>query len=277
MSGKPREQAKFWRAEEFDNLELLHATYITHVFDKHYHEEYVVAVVVRSHYAFFCNGEDVIAGQGQIILINPGEIHSGYAITEGGWTYRALYPSVGLMRAIAEEVSGKHWLLPFFPKCLVDDDYIARLLVGLHRTLELGTNSQLERDVHLRSALGALIVRHADNRPLSLLRLGHERDAVQRACRYLEAHYMDNPSLETLAQIAGLSPFHFVRVFRQETGLPPHTYLTQLRINQAKQRLQAGDPIADVAAATGFSDQSHLTRRFKRIVGVTPGQFVSSI
>jgi AraC-like DNA-binding protein len=94
---------------------------------------------------------------------------------------------------------------------------------------------------------------------------------------YLEAHYMDNPSLETLAQIAGLSPFHFVRVFRQATGLPPHTYLTQLRINRAKAQLQAGDPIADVAAATGFSDQSHLTRRFKRIVGVTPGQFVSSI
>ncbi len=207
MSGKPREQAKFWRAEEFDNLELLHATYITHVFDKHYHEEYVVAVVVRSHYAFFCNGEDVIAGQGKIILINPGEIYSGYSITENGWTYRALYPSVSLMREIAEEVTGRHWLLPFFPQCLVEDDYAAGLLVNLHHTLEQGiTNTQLERDVRLRTALGALIARHADNRALSTLRLGHERDAVQRVCRYLEAHYMGNPSLDDLARIAGLSP-----------------------------------------------------------------------
>ncbi len=68
-----------------------------------------------------------------------------------------------------------------------------------------------------------------------------------------------------------------MRVFRQETGLPPHTYLIQLRINQAKAHLQAGETIAEVAAATGFSDQSHLTRRFKRIVGVTPGQYVTSI
>jgi AraC-like DNA-binding protein len=93
----------------------------------------------------------------------------------------------------------------------------------------------------------------------------------------MEASYMDNPSLEDLAHIAGLSPFHLTRVFHEATGLPPHTYLTQLRVSRAKQRLQAGDPIADVAAATGFSDQSHLTRRFKRIVGVTPGQFVTSI
>lgn len=277
MSGKPREHAKFWRAEEFDNLELLHATYITHVFDKHYHDEYVVAVVVRSHYAFFCNGLDVIAGQGQIILINPGEIHSGYSITESGWTYRALYPSVGLMREIAEEVTGRNWLLPYFPKCLADDTMVARQLVRLHSTLEQGTSSQLERDVLLHNTLGLLIARHADNRPLSLIELGREREAVQRVRHYLESHYMDNPSLEALAQIAGLSPFHFVRVFREATGLPPHTYLTQLRINRAKARLQAGDAIADVAAATGFSDQSHLTRRFKRIVGVTPGQFVRSI
>jgi AraC-like DNA-binding protein len=276
MSGKPREQAKFWRAEDYGNLELLHATYITHTFDKHFHEEYVIGVVVRSQYSFYCNGDTVIASKGQIILINPGEIHSGYAINEAGWTYRALYPSIALMRQIADEVSGGQWMMPFFPNCIVDDEQVAQQLVDFHYVME-HSHERLERDTHVRSALGALIARHADNRPFSVLKPGHEGSAVERVRRYLEAHYMDNPSLEDLARIAGLSPFHLTRVFHEATGLPPHTYLTQLRISRAKQRLQAGDPIADVAAATGFSDQSHLTRRFKRIVGVTPGQFVTSI
>ena len=102
-------------SEDYDNLELLHATYITHVFDKHYHEEYVIGVVLRSQYSFYCNGENVTAGKGQIILINPGDIHSGHAINETGWTYRALYPSISLMRQIAEEVTGGQWADALFP------------------------------------------------------------------------------------------------------------------------------------------------------------------
>jgi AraC-like DNA-binding protein len=88
---------------------------------------------------------------------------------------------------------------------------------------------------------------------------------------------MENPSLEQLSALAGLSQYHLVRVFRQETGLPPHTYLTQTRIERAKEQLQAGEPIAAVAATTGFADQSHFTKRFKRIVGVTPGQYIARI
>jgi AraC-like DNA-binding protein len=276
MIGKPREQAKFWRAEEFDNLGLLHATYITHAFDKHYHEEYVIAVVTRSEYSFFCEGHTCIARKGQIILINPGDIHSGYAINDEGWTYRALYPTITTLRQIASEMTGTHGDTPYFPDPVVDDTHAAGLLVKLHQVLEHSI-SQLERDTHLHTALGALIARHAHNRPRSLLRLADERASVGRTRHYLEAHYMENPSLEELAHIAGLSPYHLVRVFRQETGLPPHAYLTQVRIQRAKAHLQAGEPIAAVAAATGFSDQSHFTRRFKRIIGVTPGQFVMNV
>lgn len=275
MSGIPREHAKFWRAEEFDNLELLHATYVTHTFDKHYHEEYVVGVVVRSQYSFFCVNQSVLAGKGQIILINPGDIHSGYAINEIGWTYRALYPTISIMRQIAYEVTGKFWDFPYFPHAIVNDAETARQIVKLHQMLEY-SNFRLERDTHLHTTLGALITRHAVNRPRTQLYTRDTRAAVKRVREFLETCYMDNPSLDQLAQIAHLSPYHLVRVFRQETGLPPHTYLTQVRIWHAKQQLQAGEPIAEVAAATGFSDQSHLTKRFKRIVGVTPGQFVNS-
>ncbi|MBI1877856.1 MAG: helix-turn-helix transcriptional regulator, partial [Chloroflexi bacterium] len=74
--------------------------------------------------------------------------------------------------------------------------------------------------------------------------------------------------------ISNLSPFHLLRAFRAELGLPPHAYLTQIRIERAKALLAQGWPVAQVAFETGFADQSHLTKRFKGIVGVAPGQYL---
>jgi len=75
------------------------------------------------------------------------------------------------------------------------------------------------------------------------------------------------------ARVAGLSPCHLNRVFRRALGLPPHAFQTQLRVVRAGALLRRGWPLAAVAAETGFADQSHLTRRFKTVVGVTPGAY----
>jgi AraC-like DNA-binding protein len=96
---------------------------------------------------------------------------------------------------------------------------------------------------------------------------------VQRARDYLDQHYAENVTLDDLAAAASLSPFHLLRVFRRTVGLPPHAYLTGVRVRQARRLLLADLPIADVAAQTGFADQSHLSRHFKRIVGVPPGRY----
>lgn len=273
MAHQLREQAKFWRAADFDNLEMLHATFITHVYDRHFHEEYVVGMVTRSAYEFYYQHANHHAHTGHIILINPGEIHSGQPITADGYTYRTSYPTVGLLQKIAHEITGTHSGVPYFPQPLVIDPVLYQMLLRMHHLLENST-SQLERDTAVRAALGALLLRHADYRLRLPIRTGQEHTAVNRVRQHLDEHYMENPSLEQLAQVAALSPYHLVRVFRQQTGLPPHMYLTQVRIEHAKRQLQAGHSIARVAATTGFSDQSHLTRRFKRIVGVTPGQFI---
>lgn len=83
-------------------------------------------------------------------------------------------------------------------------------------------------------------------------------------------------TLAELARLAGLSAFHLCRVFRQSVGMPPHAYQTQLRVRQAKALLRAGQPIVSAAIAAGFYDQAHLTRHFKRIVGVPPGRYLES-
>jgi AraC-like DNA-binding protein len=269
-----RENSKFWRATDYHNLELLSATYITHKFSHHFHETYAVGVIERGAYQFYHRGSKERISQGQVLLINPTEVHGGEPIDNVGWKYRMLYPSISLMQKIAHEITGEDWTPPHFSKPIIEDPIVARQLLHLHHVLEQSDN-RLKRDTAMRIALGSLILRHAENNPIDCC-ISSERDAVRRVREYLETYYEANTALDELADIAGLSPFHLVRVFKNQTGLPPHNYLTHVRILRAREMLQNNPlSIADVAYATGFTDQSHLTRWFKRIVGVTPGKYAT--
>jgi AraC family transcriptional regulator len=92
---------------------------------------------------------------------------------------------------------------------------------------------------------------------------------------YVEEHLDGNPSLAQMAAVVGLNPYHFARQFKAATGLPPHQYVIARRVERAKQLLQSGTDLslAEVALHAGFLDQSQFCRHFKRLVGVTPGQF----
>jgi AraC family transcriptional regulator len=101
------------------------------------------------------------------------------------------------------------------------------------------------------------------------------RNKLYSVTEYIDAHLDTELTLEQLATVAHLSPYHFARLFKNSMGLPPHQYVIARRVERAKELLQARKrlPLAEVAAEVGFSDQSHFTRHFKRIVGVTPRQF----
>jgi AraC family transcriptional regulator len=104
------------------------------------------------------------------------------------------------------------------------------------------------------------------------------RGRLRAVVEYVEGHLDDGPTLEQMAAVARLSAYHFARQFKQATGLPPYQYVISRRVERAKQLLQAGTrlSLAEVAVDAGFSDQSQFSRHFKRLVGVTPGQFQMS-
>jgi AraC family transcriptional regulator len=100
------------------------------------------------------------------------------------------------------------------------------------------------------------------------------RRRLRAVVEYVEEHLEAGLTLEQLATVAHLSVYHFARQLRAATGLPPHQYVIARRVERAQQFLREGDlSLAEVAASTGFSDQSQFTHHFKRLVGVTPGQF----
>jgi AraC-like DNA-binding protein len=94
---------------------------------------------------------------------------------------------------------------------------------------------------------------------------------------YIDEHFAENITLNRLAQHVSLSPYYLLRAFRAEVGMPPYAYLESVRIRHTQQLIKTGKPLAEVAAEVGFSSQSHMTRQFKKIIGVTPGQYAQHI
>lgn len=269
-----REQATLWRDPGLNNLEVMHASYLTHSFAPHRHASFVSSIIDRGVGSLWYRGTTHIAPVGSLVLLNPDEIHTGQVYGAEGWSYRALYPDTELVAHLAHTLTERSWQVYFSPTPVVFDPTLADLLRHLHTAL--AENSPLlERESWLLHTYSYLLTHHAEH-PLTVRPAGREPRAVQLAREYLEAHFAQNISLTQLASITNLSPFHLVRAFRQVVGLPPHAYLDQLRLAHAKQLLLAGNPIATVAYETGFTDQSHLTKRFKRIYGVTPGHVLQN-
>lgn len=267
----PREEAVFWRDTTLDNTELLRARYITHTFTPHIHEEYALGVVVSGAEQFHYRREQHVAPAGHLVFVNPGEVHTGESAAPDGWQYRMFYPTPALMGRILEALTGKAGTIPFFPRAVVDDPATVNLLIQVHRALE-NEPSPLAREAWFWRGFSQLIVRHSDHRSAPRP-VRPEPDAVARARTYLEENYAATITLDDLAAQVHFSPFHLLRVFRQTTGLPPHAFLLGVRVRRAKTFLTNGLPIAEVARHVGFSDQSHLHRHFKRILGITPGQY----
>jgi AraC-like DNA-binding protein len=265
------EWARFYKRSHIYDIELIHAAFITHAFPWHVHDYFVIGVIETGSQTFSCRGGKQRTPAGGIFVVHPDEPHTGEPATSSGFTYRTFYPSVAVMRHAATELTGRQQPQPFFPTPVINDPALARRFLALHRTL-IRPNSTLEGETQMLETLAAMIARHADSR-CAVRPFGQERAAIRRVREYIEAHYDRDISLTFLAQLVSLSPFYFARVFRAEVGLPPHAYLESVRIRQAQHLVSDGAPLSQVAYATGFADQSHFTHRFKRLIGVTPGQY----
>ncbi|MEZ4668698.1 MAG: AraC family transcriptional regulator [Anaerolineae bacterium] len=267
-----QERTNFWTAQSLNTpVEALTATYITHSFSRHTHEGFAIGVIERGAETFYYRGDIHVAPAGSVVVINPAELHTGQAVSHAGWSYRMFYPEASLLARVASQMKGHSCGIPFFPRPVIEDSVLFHALQTAHVSLEQSPDS-LERDTRFITALSLMIRHHADDIP-PIQTQDTPSHPVTHAQDYIHSHYDDDISLEQLAQTVHLSPYHLTRLFRQQLGLPPHAYLNQVRVHHAKKLLSIGTPIAEVAQITGFSDQSHLNKAFKRIVGVSPGQY----
>jgi AraC-like DNA-binding protein len=175
------------------------------------------------------------------------------------------------MKQVREEITGKASDVPFSSAAGIRDGSTARHILQLHRALENST-SALESECLFFTALTELLTTHADSR-INSQKIGNESVAVARTRKFLLAHARENVTLDRLPQVANLSPYHLLRVFRGETGLPPHAFQTQIRIEQAKQLLRSDFTISETAQVTGFFDQATFQNNSNAMWGLPPDDF----
>ncbi|AQT49572.1 MULTISPECIES: AraC family transcriptional regulator [Burkholderia] len=290
------DSARYWRTPLVPDADLLTATYRDHAFAPHWHDAYTIPVILEGAERFTYRGTGYVAETGTVPVINPGEVHTGSRAADEGWCYRVSYMPVEFIHELASTIAGRPQDAPWFaPDVIRDADLAARLTLA-HRMLEAGSERALSSqadaagdsatgaphiydplaaEIAMLDALSTLIVRHADVRPQPA-RLAADEPRVDVMRERLAADLTSTVTLDDVAQTVGLSPFHAARLFTRTTGMPPHAWRNQLRLQRALAPLRAGVPVADVAAASGFVDQSHFTRHFKRMFGVPPGRWQAS-
>jgi AraC-like DNA-binding protein len=263
---------KVWRMTDLHDAEMLKGTYIQHVYPWHSHEDISLGLVLEGAIDLRTRSRQSVAKEGSFTLINAEEAHYGTPVGSGGWRCRTIHINARMVLKTAEDLrryspaSGIAFLGPTF-----DAPDAARELLELHRCSETEA-SALERQSRLVTLIVRLLLRHSEAMITVPVRAQESR-AVGLARDYLVENLGDKVTLEQLAATSGVPPFQLLRAFQQSVGLTPHAYQAQTRIREACQMLRSPCPLADIAITTGFADQAHLTRTFKAIMGVTPGQY----
>lgn len=299
----PADWVRYWRAESAP-VEAMHAHFAAHVYHRHSHESYSFGVTEAGAQAFTCRHARHVSSAGLVMAFNPDDPHDGHASDTGGFTYRMVHIWPEYFAAILHEPGcgdGRDaGPLPLFRDPVIADPALAASLLRLHAALTrtdpagtdpAGTAPGLVRDERLAET-ARLLARHASartGRGAGDAAIG--RTATHAATRVIAERARDRihdslgcfdggtPApgpglvLADLAAAAGCSRFAAYRAFSSVYGMTPSDYVRQVRLRTARRLLAAGILPADAAVASGFADQAHLTRWFRRYYGVTPGAY----
>ena len=257
----------------------MHARFCGHVYHRHSHDTYSLGLTESGAQAFTCRGAGRVSTAGLVMAFNPDDPHDGHAATGTGFTYRMIHLAPGLLTGLLTDLTGTASGMPLFAEPVLTDPALATALRRLHRSLT-GPASPLEQSERL-AAVAALAARHVSGPRQDLPRAGQatgltawdQAAAADRIRAFLHDDGAPDATLADVATAAGCSRFVAYRAFRSRYGLPPSEYQRLLRLRTARRALADGAALADAAAASGFADQAHLTRWFRRCYGITPGAY----
>jgi AraC-like DNA-binding protein len=271
MAKAGKTETSIWQAPEL-GAEMLRGQFADFSYDVHTHDTACFALLTRGSIRIAMQGTQFVAREGDLYAIGADEPHAGSPIDENGWALRTTYVDIDFLRRYLGDERYRSTVTLTGP--IIRDTVLSSLLHDVHRCSEEQGPALLRDEHYLRFAM-RLFERHTRQHALPL-RIGKEARAVQLARDFLDASLDRTVHLTDISDAAGLAPFRLFRAFSRDLGMTPHAYQRQARIRTAQALIRLGRPLSDVAAAAGFADQAHLTRNFRRIMGVTPGAYADA-
>jgi AraC-like DNA-binding protein len=258
------ETVRAWHPEVPGLNEVLHATFSRHAYPAHVHEDWTVLLIDEGAVAYALDGGRHHATPVAVTVLPPQIPHDGRSAVEGTpFRKRVLYLARDWLPASAADSAASDPVL--------HDPRALALVAGVHDALAHPADA-------MAAECGVLALREVAGAQYgagSARRTARDAPLARRLRDLLDDRMLESFTIEEAAGLLGAHPSHLVRVFSRAYGIPPHRYLTGRRVERARRLLLDGRSAADAAAASGFHDQAHLTRHFRRVLGTTPGAFAA--
>lgn len=266
-----RPQQIFWRDASLPFIEARAVQYGDELcYSRHWHETFSVGIITggRSSYV---NGQNVeVVEKGTLVVMNPGDVHACNPIAGPAWSYLMFYFDPAWFGCTQAELRGEaDWAFRPYTRAAMHAPPLASAGEQLFAALTDPESDRFKREVTIIDFVALL------DRELAPGTIGSPdvSPKIECAAQYIDAHFAETLRLEDVCATAHLSSSYLIRTFKKRYGVAPHEYQTNRRIQHAKARLKEGLPIVQVALETGFADQAHFQRIFKRLTAATPGQY----
>ena len=239
-------------------------------FPNHFHDYYVIGFIESGRRYLHCNQREYMLGAGDMVIFNPLDTHTCEPADGKPFDYRCVNIRPSVMRKAVCDVTGEE-RLPRFTQNVLYRSELAACLRELH-VMVLDEQADFKKEELFLLLIEQLLGECSD--AAGWPAPAEQSVEVKAVCGYLEANYARTITLDSLSALTGLSKYHLLRSFTRQKGISPYSYLETVRIGAAKRLLEKGTPPVETAFQTGFSDQSHFSNFFKKLIGLTPKQYM---
>ena len=266
---KPLDSVRAWKPPVAGVREVLHARHVEHAYPVHTHDVWTLLLVDQGAIRYDLDRRAQAAEPSMVSILPPHVVHDGRPATGDGYRKRVIYLEPDVVGETLIGAAVDRPALPSDPELRNAVSELDRALGCADDAFEAGIRLHLVAE-RIRVAMGNPDLGPA---PVDARMLD---DAVEAFRAWLDDHLFEPVTIGAAADALDVGPTHLARGFADAFGIAPHAYLITRRLEAARDRILAGQPLVDVATEVGFFDQAHLTRHFKRFLGTTPGRFAGA-